>query len=462
MSSELISLDAEQAVLGSVMYDPDAARDAIIRLDSRHFVEPIHQAMWEAVKSLSTQGKKADLVTVGSLVESMDGFIQLGGWSYLDDLVDKGNTWALSQHIDILLDRSTRRDLVQVAQTILHSASDLGSDAFSHVVGAERALGAVMRSSVPDTVNFINARASGHKTLESMKAEMAVGRHKGQQTGLSCFDRRLGGLSPEILITIGGRPSMGKSALMRGAMYGAAKLNPDSLFAIFSAEMGDREISERALAAETAFSEFDTVTTEAISQNAVTALDIRRLNEVVDHLPENLIIDDRADISVDDVRKAVWALKRMGDLKAIAIDYLQIMRKPDLGRGSTDAARIGEMTQSLKRLAREAGICIILLSQLSRDLEKREDKRPILADLRDSGSIEQDSNVVVFPFREVYYLERSEPKKTAKEYGDWEIRMEDCRRRMDVIIAKNRQGGIGVERQVYDPQYDHIQNERGR
>jgi replicative DNA helicase len=288
---------------------------------------------------------------------------------------------------------------------------------------------------------------------------MTSGRVRGAMTGLRCFDRRLGGLKPGWLVVIGGRPSMGKTALGRVAAYGCAERNPTQTVAFFAIEMEKREIVERALSAATHV-QGDGIPYQDLGNAKVAPMDLMRLRELKHGMPANLVIDDRSVLSLEDVRRRVFALKRKRGVAAVFIDYLQLMAMPP-AQGRNDAARWGEVTSGLKRLAREAQTCIVLLSQLSRAVESRDDKRPQLSDLRDSGSIEQDANAVLFPFREFYYVERNEPKPGTDQHTNWEMECEALRRRLDVIAAKVRQGAVGTDQQAYYAEYDHIEDWRG-
>ncbi len=185
-----------------------------------------------------------------------------------------------------------------------------------------------------------------------------------------------------------------------------------------------------------------------------------QLRELSWKVPKNLMIDDTASVSADYIERRVWALKRKGDLAAVFIDYLQLMAVGERN-GRNDAALIGEITSRLKRLARAAEIAVVLLSQINRGVEQREDKRPQLSDLRESGSIEQDANAVLFPYREVYYVERAEPKEGTAEHAAWGTNIELIRRRMDVICAKNRGGAVGTDRQEYIAECDLVRDLHG-
>lgn len=221
--------------------------------------------------------------------------------------------------------------------------------------------------------------------------------------------------------------------------------------------MGNDQLMDRAFSRLSA-DDAQPIPYEKLSKGLVVSSDLERLHYFRDFLPRNLLLRDKAGMSVESVMRAAWWLKRKGDLAAIGVDYLQIMRRPQ-ANGRNDASVIGEMTVALKTLARDAGITVILLSQLSRAVEQREDKRPQLSDLRELGSIEQDADAVVFPFREAYYLQKAEPTLEDPLRLEWEDKLAAVRNRMDVHIAKNRHGGEGIARQRYHPEYDWIQDE---
>jgi replicative DNA helicase len=250
------------------------------------------------------------------------------------------------------------------------------------------------------------------------------------------------------------------TALLGNVLYNAAAKNPNKLFAGFSLEMDADQLNDRALSRLTAGETNPVNFSDIAKVQPLTGFDLELLHQVKGRIPKNLWLRDRAGVSVEDVSRAVWAMKRRGDLAAIGIDYLQLMRRPALA-GRNEASAIAEMTGALKTLAREAKICIILLSQLNRGVESRDDKRPMLSDLRESGSIEQDADAVVFPFREVYYLQKSEPKAGTEAHMLWEAEVALKRTQMDIIIAKNRHGSEGVETQDYRAEVDLITDREG-
>lgn len=449
-------VEAQMAALGVMLIDAEGAHRAAPHLAPHHFGEPAFCAIAGAVTHLRIEGRAVDAITVKDLVP--DAVEAIGGFRVLGDLMDKApmGASAIAGHAEIVTGQWSRREL---ARLFADAFSNDGppSETLAKLRGQIEALEC---EAAPEPTTAIDARSSALAMLAQKVEDQTKGRVRGAMTGLRCFDHRVGGLTPGCLLVLGGRPSMGKSALMRSAMYGAARNQPGDLFGLFSLEMDDAEVSERAVS-ELSIDEAAPVETDALHKGLVKADRLAGLIEAADAIPSNLLIDSRGSVSVDDVRKAVWAWKRKGRLRAVAIDYLQLMRRPRQ-EGRNDAAVIGEMTRALKQLARDAEICIILLSQLSRSLESREDKRPTLADLRESGSIEQDANVVLFPYREAYYLERSEVALGKPGRLEWETAFYGSRTRLDVICAKNRQGSIGTDAQEYEPAFDAICNPGSR
>jgi replicative DNA helicase len=284
------------------------------------------------------------------------------------------------------------------------------------------------------------------------------GRTRGLMTGLRCIDRRLNGLAPGASVVIGGRPGMMKTGLARNIAHGAARLNPNWLFPFLSIEMGPDEMMQRELAALT-HEAGEGIEYRAMASGKLTPFDLNAIRVAQRKVPANLILDDCHSLGVDDVRRKIWSLGRRGRVGAVFIDYLQLMRRPPMN-GRNEASVISEMTKELKLIARQAQVCVVLLSQLNRSVEQRDDKRPQLSDLRESGSIEQDADAVLFPFREHYYLVKAEPKETeTAKHLDWEVKCEDVRHRMDVICAKQRQGPEGVDRQRCFPAYDLVEDD---
>lgn len=457
------NLDAEQAVLGAVLYD-NTAYPNVEGLAAESFFEPTHGRIWQTIVDQMAKGTLAEPVGVAQKLQADPGFVELGGIGYLADMVDHAlGPKQVGAFATIVADCAARRSLIHAAHDMIAAAKQQGEgDAFSLLAEAEGYLRDLARGSEPGDANLVDARFAAEELLAEFEVEAEHGRPKGLMTGLRCIDRRLRGLRPGHLVIIAGRPSMGKTALARQAAYGCAERNPHHNVAFFCLEMARREITERAmseLSYRHAKAGERAIPYQDMSGDKLPPMERRQLGELSWRIPANMKLDDTASLSVEYVRRRVWALKRRGPLAAIFIDYLQIMERPK-SAGRNDAAVIGEMTSALKRLAREAEICVVLLSQINRGVESRDDKRPQLGDLRESGSIEQDANAVLFPFREVYYLERAEPKEGSTEHPKWEQDVENLRRRMDVACAKNRGGAVGSDQQEYFAEFDAISDIR--
>ncbi len=450
-----IDVEAEQGLIGCVLFD-NAAFRTLDGIEPRHFSEAFHVRLWDAMAARINDGKEAEPIQMAQHFAKDEAFLALGGMSYFGDLVDKAPANAAAPGIAAgIMAASLRRDLVALGAQIA-AAGRQSPDPYDVVTEAERALAEIAQGASPGDANLVDARSSAEATLAEMEEEAERGLSKGKMTGLRCFDRRLGGLKPGHLIVVGGRPSMGKTSLARVAAYGAAGRNPHDLFAYFALEMDRRELNERTMA-DLSFHRGDGVAYQDMSRGKMDPMTLRNLREMLWQTPRNCLIDDTSGVTLDYIKRRVWALKRKGNLAAIFIDYLQIMTLPERN-GRNDAALYGAITTGLKNLARAAGICVVLLSQLSRQVEQRDDKKPMLSDLRDSGSIEQDANAVLFPFREVYYLQRAEPKKTGPEHAAWEETVELLRRRMEVLCAKNRGGAIGSDQQDYFAEFDVVRD----
>jgi replicative DNA helicase len=453
------SLEAEQALLGLAMMENDAIRQVKHLIGPADFHEPFHRRLWAQITDLHAADRLADPTTLHTLFADDGAFQSFGGFGYLVDLMDRAPPVSKArEYAELLAGLSLRRRLIELASEALEAAHDTDLTAFEALSRARVAMEEAERSSAPEDATFSNAQTAGVDLVDRIATDVMEGKVKGVRCGLSCIDKRLGGLMPGSVVILAGRPGMGKTALLGNVIYGAARLNPNRLFAAFSLEMDADQLHERAFSRLTAERDV-AVPYSDIAKRRLSAQDLQALSSVKGMLPANLWLRDRAGVSVEDVARAVWAIKRRGDLAAIGIDYLQLMRRPALA-GRNEASAIAEMTGALKTLAREARITVILLSQLNRSVESRDDKRPQLSDLRESGSIEQDADAVLFPFREFYYLQKQEPKGGAEGRLEWEMKCHELRRHMDVIIAKNRHGAEGSEVQDYQAEYDLIEDAR--
>jgi replicative DNA helicase len=452
--SLLYSVEAEQGVIGAALYD-NALVGKVEGLEARHFREPLYVDLWAEITEQVRRGRLAEPVSLASKFAADARMVEMGGVAHLGDLYSRSPPFpAAISYARLLSELSARRELITVGEQMMAAARDTGVGIHDTLATAEKMVGELARGAEPGETALVPARAAAETTLDELHTEAQDGKPKGMMTGLRCFDRRLGGLKPGHLIVIAGRPSMAKSGLARQAAHGGAGRNPRHLFPFFCLEMNRRELSERTLS-ELAYRDPKIQSVAYRDLDKLPAPELRKLEDLLWQIPANFILDDTATLSVAYVRRRCFALRRRGPIGAIFIDYLQIMQRPK-AQGRNDAAVIGEMTAELKRLARELDCAVVLLSQLSRGVESRDDKRPMLSDLRESGSIEQDANSVLFPFREVYYVERAEPRDGTSEHLAWEDSVAALRRRMDVICAKNRGGPVGTDRQEYFAEYDAI------
>lgn len=450
----LYDLESEQAILGIALGNNGVVRD-LEGLYDRHFYEPFHARLWAKMKERSAVGVSFDVLTLNDAFDGDPAHAELGGLRYLADLEDRSPPAANArEYARVIVERHTRRDLMAIADEIRSSTANPEISVRDVVTEAEKRVVDIARGSEPSEANLVDARTAADETIAEFRQERHDGRPKGLMTGLRCFDRRLRGLRPGALIVIAGRPSMAKSGLARQAAIGASMRNRGHLFPFFCLEMARREMTERTLS-ELTFRQGRGMQYRDMNPETFGDEDFDVLERAARDVPSNFILDDTAALSVEYVRRRVWSLKRRGPVGAIFIDYLQIMQRPP-ANGRNDAAIVGEMTSALKRLAREVGCAVVLLSQINRGVESRDDKRPQLSDLRESGAIEQDANAVLFPFRAVYYLERSEPKPGTSEHMKWEDEVEIQKRHMDVLCAKNRGGAVGSDAQEYHAEYDAV------
>lgn len=450
-SEPLAHLEAEQGVIGSLLYANRLA-DVLPDLRSDHFYEPAHGAVWEIATNLISRGQVAEPTVIAAKLAEHPALHELGGLRYLAELVERSYEHTARPHADLIINAARLRNLIGVADD-LRSRARIGAEAFDLIAEAERTFGAMVQEAAPAVTNLVDARTSVFQTLDEIDHEAEHGREKGVMTGLRCFDRRLRGLRPGWLVVVAGRPGMGKTALARAAALGASRRTKGQVV-FFALEMARRELDERTLA-QLSYEDGDGIPYSEMG-GTLHREDRARLREIGQKTPPNFILDDSPILSVEYVRRRVLALKRRGPVAAVFIDYLQIMDRPD-AKGRNEASVIGHMTKSLKQLAREAEVCVVLVSQINRAVESRDDKRPQLSDLRESGAIEQDANAVLFPYREVYYLERAEPTDASKRQA-WEMRCEELRRQLDVIAAKVRQGAVGTDHQIYFAEFDVIED----
>ena len=440
------NIEAEQALIGSILISNDLFDDVTSLIDSSKFFDPIHVKIFETIEMLIAKGLLANPITLKNYFENNDGLKELGGQEYLVKIT-KFSTTSAKQVIDyanIVHEMHVRRELIKISETVLNQASD-GSEITSSgedlIQNAEKSL-----FDLAERGHFNKSFIKFEKALEQT-IDMARRAFKNEEgivgvpTGLTDLDSRLGGMHKQDLIIIAGRPSMGKTALATNIAFHAAKSinkkNNKSSVAFFSLEMSSEQLSTRIL------SEQSKIKSNDIRRGKVSESEMERFIETSKNIHDlPLFIDETPAITISAISNRSRRIKRLFGLDLIVVDYIQLMRA---GTAKYDGRvqEISEITQGLKALAKELDVPVLALSQLSRAVEQRDDKKPQLSDLRESGSIEQDADVVMFVYREAYYLERKEPTLGSIEHADGQQKMDEISNLAEIMIGKQRHGPTG-------------------
>ena len=431
------NVEAEQALLGILLFDNAAYERLPDGLRPVHFYEPFHQRLFGAVAAAVMSGAIADPTTLISQFADDEACKAFGGIRYLADLVDHCPPAANIKHYaDVIMDLAMRRELIRIGGNLVALAPQVEKTAREHLAEAEGAL-----FTLAEAGETARAIATFSDALEGAleMAEAAFSRDGGLSgiaTGLLDLDHKLGGLHPSDLLILAGRPSMGKTALALNVTLNAARTGSKVLFA--SLEMSKEQLAGRALA------EFAGLSGDRIRKGEITAAEMRRLHEMArDYRKLPIHIDETGGINIAKLCARARRHQRKHGLDLLVIDYLQLITT-DNARGGNRVQEVTQITTALKALAKELGVPVLALSQLSRKVEEREDKRPQLSDLRESGSIEQDADVVMFVYRESYYLGRAEPKEGSEAHLKWQEEMARAAGKAEVIIGKQRHGPIGT------------------
>ncbi len=448
------NIEAEQQLLGAILTNNDLYDRVAQIIDDSHFYEPVHARIWDVAAARISKNALASPVTLKAFLEDDEGLKELGGPAYLARLAGAAiASFAARDYAQMIYDLAIRRKLIDLGQDIADKAArvEVASEPKEQIVEAERALYKLgeqgqatqgfqsFLKAVTDAVNVANA------------AYQRDGGLAGVSTGLVDMDKKLGGLHRSDLLILAGRPSMGKTSLATNIAFNIAKAykrgqKPDGstgavqggCVGFFSLEMSAEQLAARVL------SEASEVPSEQIRRGDMTEAEFRRFVEAAKTLEAcPLYIDDTPALPISQLAARARRLKREHGLDALFVDYLQLVR-PASAKDSR-VNEVSEITQGLKAIAKELDIPVVALSQLSRQVEARDDKRPQLSDLRESGSIEQDADVVMFVFREEYYVEREKPSDDALDkMTEWQERMAKLHGKAEVIIGKQRHGPIGT------------------
>ncbi|MCK5908716.1 MAG: replicative DNA helicase [Caulobacter sp.] len=462
------NMEAEQALLGILLYDNAAYERLSDNLQARCFYEPFHQRLFQAIETHVRKGQLAEPILLADEFKNDPAFQELGGLRYLADLVDRAPPAAnAGDYARVIFDLSLRRELIRIGGDIATAAQGGGGDekrtARDQIEAAEQQLYSLAESGAASSgfVSFGDAlRGAVEMTAEAYSRD---GGMSGVATDLIDLDQKIGGLHPSDLIVLAGRPSMGKTALATNIAFNIAKkyayeIQPDGtrktvqggVVAFYSLEMSAEQLAARIL------SEASEVPSEQIRRGDMTEAEFRRFVDAAKALEAcPLYIDDTPSIPISQLAARARRLKRTHGLDLLIIDYLQLAR----GTADNRVQEIAEISMGLKAIAKELNIPVVALSQLSRQVESREDKRPQLSDLRESGSIEQDADVVMFVFREEYYKEREKPgDHELDKMAEWQEAMSRLHAKAEVIIGKQRHGPIGTVELSFESQFTRFGN----
>ena len=438
------NLEAEQALLGSILVNNDIIDEISNFISFPKFFDPIHRKIYQVIEILNGKGMIANPITLKNHFESDNSLNDVGGVEYLVKLTRFSSS--LKQSIDyakIIHDMFLRRELIEISTNLLNESEDDDVSVSSEdiIETAEKSLFDLAERG-NFSQSFLKFNQALDQTIEMATLAMQNDRGiVGVPTGLTDLDEKLGGLHKSDLVIIAGRPSMGKTALATNIAYNAAKTLQErgekASVAFFSLEMSSEQLSTRIL------SEQARIQSNNIRRGKATEEELNRYIEVSRNIYDlPLYIDETPAITISTLSNRARRIKRLFGLNLIVVDYIQLMRT-SIKRFDNRVQEISEITQGLKALAKELGVPVLALSQLSRAVEQRDDKIPQLSDLRESGSIEQDADVVMFVFREEYYLEKRQPKLGSIEHAEWQSKMSDISGLAEIIIGKQRHGPTG-------------------
>ncbi|MHA6323482.1 replicative DNA helicase [Roseivivax sp. CAU 1753] len=462
------SIEAEQQLLGAILTNNDVYDRVASIITAKHFYDPVHARIYEVAAARIAKNNLASPVTLKAFMEEDEGLKELGGPAYLMRLAGAAiASFAVKDYATMIYDLAVRRDLIGLGRDISSKAAkvDVASEPREQIVEAEQALYRMAEQGQAEQgfQSFLRAVTSAVNVANA--AYKREGGLAGVSTGLNDLDKKLGGLHKSDLLILAGRPSMGKTSLATNIAYNVAKaykrgVRDDGtegaieggVVGFYSLEMSAEQLAARIL------SEAAEVPSEQIRRGDMTEEEFRRFVEAAKSLEAcPLYIDDTPALPIAQLAARARRLKRTHGLDVLIVDYLQLVR--GTGRNDNRVQEIAEISMGLKAIAKELEIPVMALSQLSRQVESREDKRPQLSDLRESGSIEQDADVVMFVFREEYYKEREKPgDHDLDKMAAWQEEMERLHGKAEVVIGKQRHGPIGTVELSFEGQFTRFGN----
>lgn len=444
------NIAAERELLGALLVNNELMTQVGDFLVADHFFEPVHQRIFGAIQKLYDRGQLANPITLKAYFDKDEALEAIGGAEYLVKLIGLASSIInIQDYGRVIYDLALRRALIGVGEEVVNDAfdSNIDSSAMAQIEQTEQKLfrlsteGAVSRGFEPLKMGVMEAIRSAEAAFKSTSSVV------GLTSGLKDLDMLLGGFQNSDLVILAGRPSMGKTALATNVAYNAAKFLYEKHEAeggelgsvgFFSLEMSAEQLAGRLLASAAE------VSSSSMKKGELTDSEFQQVinaSSLVAKLP--FYIDDTPALTISAVRTRARRLKRMHNLSMLVVDYLQLLRGSTAASQANRVQEISEITQGLKAIAKELNIPVIALSQLSRAVEQRDDKRPQLSDLRESGSIEQDADVVMFVFREEYYVSRQMPSEDSPKFAEWQDHMNRVFGTGEVLIAKQRHGPIG-------------------
>ncbi|RPF74057.1 MAG: replicative DNA helicase [Rickettsiales bacterium TMED289] len=454
------NIEAEQSVIGSILISNEIFDEINIILSSNNFYDPMHQKIFKAVEKLIFTGMLANPITLKNYFENEEDKINIPEYLVKITKFSTSNRQAL-EYSKIIYDLYVKRELIKISDEIKDSAklNDIDQNGQIIIQNSEKKL-----FDLAERGSFNSSIIKFDEALK-MTLDMASNAYKNEEgivgvpTGLRDLDEKLGGLHKSDLVIIAGRPSMGKTALATNIAFNAAKKvqvdNKKTCIAFFSLEMSSEQLSTRILAEQSRIKSND------IRRGRISEDQFDKFIETSKNISElPLFIDETPAISIAALSNRARRIKRIHGLEMIVVDYIQLMTAVN-SRKDGRVQEISEITQGLKALAKELSVPVLALSQLSRAVEQRDNNKPQLADLRESGSIEQDADVVMFVFREAYYLERKEPRPGTVEYAEWQAKMGEVSNMAEIIVGKQRHGPTGnvfLEFEAMFTKFKDIQN----
>jgi len=449
------NIEAEQALLGAILVNNEAFYRVSDFLEVQHFFEPIHQQLYELAANLIRAGKVATPITLKTFLPSD---LDIGGLNlsqYLARLAAEATTVInANDYGRTISDLAVRRNLIRIGEDMVNQAFDAPVDFAprEQIEDAERKLYEIAETGRYGSGFERFAQALTTAVDMAARAYQREGKLSGLATGLKDLDAKMGGLQSSDLIIVAGRPGMGKTALATNIAYNIAKAHrgetrPDGhiqtvdggIVGFFSLEMSAEQLATRIIAERTG------IASSTIRRGGITEADFETIKDVsieLQHLP--FYVDETGGLSIAQLAARARRLKRQRGLDVLFIDYIQLLQGSQRKAAESRVQEVTEITTNLKALAKELNVPIVALSQLSRQVESRDDKRPQLSDLRESGSIEQDADVVLFVFREEYYLSNKEPRPGTEEHIKWQTEMAIVHGKAEVIIGKQRHGPTGT------------------